>query len=143
MANRRLSRKKNIETCYLKPPRANQQNMPFTSKTVLTLEDREDIADMKWGIERAKEAKRAKPSPEERKQIREDRADKKEQAKSQKKQERAGKLDAARKKAVDAATAKHQKALAKLRPKKTGLDDPNRTESDEEPCPDDIETESN
>ncbi len=123
--------------------------MPFASKKVLTTEDREDIADMKWEFECAKAAKRAKPSPEERKRIREDRADKKEQVKSQKMQERAGKLDAARKKAVDAATAKHQKALAELQPKKTGLDltsqpieDPNKTESEDEPCPDNVETES-
>ena len=133
--------------------------MPFTSKSLLTLEERIRIADMKEEIKLAKQARRAKPSPEELKQLHCDRADKKEQAKSQKAQERQDRREAVKKQRLDNAKARHQKTLASLQPasktiKATQGDMPTKkdaveTELDDEviitkvegaPCQDDIST---
>ena len=134
--------------------------MPFTSKQVLTREDREAIADLREEARLAKKARTAKPSAEEQLQLKYDRADKKEQAKLQKKQAWADRREAARQQRLDAAKAKHQKVMdalthpkanpvpkpdhALLHPYDTEDDDKDVviTKADPVPCPDDIETES-
>jgi hypothetical protein len=127
--------------------------MPFTSKSLLTLEERIQIADMKEEIKLAKQVKRAKPSEEELKQMHYDRADKKEQARAQKAQERQDRREAVKKQRLDNAKARHQKTLASLQPASKPIEatqgDMPTTELDDEviitkvegpPCQDDIST---